>query len=157
MHRPSDTIQVPQQLIIWKFWRDIGPKLHQFKGGRLQPKIFGKLELELVVGLSGPTYGQTFSGVFEVPDPPAPAWCHAQIWPPKMAISENGPKSGLRVLYGPVPAKFLVRSAPIPLPNYSIKQVLTAPSSHTRATSKPQPSQFHWILILYILRVGRTL
>ena len=70
------------------------------KGGGVQPKFFGKLDLELVVGPSGPTYGQTFPGVFEVPDPPAPAWCHAQIWPPKMVISENGPKPGLRVLYG---------------------------------------------------------
>ena len=68
--------------------------------GGVQPKFFGKLDLELVVGPSGPTYGQTFPGVFEVPDPPAPAWCHAQIWPPKMVISENGPKPGLRVLYG---------------------------------------------------------
>ena len=62
-------------------------------GGGVQPKFFGKLDFELVVG-------QTFPGVFEAPDPPAPAWCHAQIWPPKMVISENGPKPGLRVLYG---------------------------------------------------------
>ena len=48
------------------------------KGGG-QPKFFGNLDFELVVGPSGPTYGQTFLGVFEVPDPPAPAWCHAQI------------------------------------------------------------------------------
>ena len=64
------------------------------------PKFFGKLDFELVVGLSGPTYDHTFPGIFKVPDPPAPAWCHAQIWPPKMIISENWPKPGLRVLYG---------------------------------------------------------
>ena len=50
---------------------------------RCQPKYFGKLDLELVVGPSGPSYGQTFPGGFEVPDPRrrrgagvVPAWCH---------------------------------------------------------------------------------
>ena len=61
-------------------------------GGGVQPKIFGKLDFELVVGQSGPTYGQTFPGVFEVLDP--------QIWSPKMAKSESGPKPGLLLHYG---------------------------------------------------------
>ena len=39
--------------------------IYTIKGG-------GELDFELVVG-------QTFPGVFEVPDPPAPAWRHAQI------------------------------------------------------------------------------
>ena len=44
-------------------------KIVTFKGGGVQPKFFGKLDFELVVGPSGPTYGKTFPGVFEVPDP----------------------------------------------------------------------------------------
>ena len=69
------------------------------KGG-VQPKFFRKLDFELAVGPSGPTYGQTFPGVFEIPDPPAPAWCHAQIWPPEIVGFENCSKPGLWVLYG---------------------------------------------------------
>ena len=35
----------------------------------LAPTFFGKLNFELVVAPSGPTYEQTFPGVFEVRDP----------------------------------------------------------------------------------------
>ena len=45
-------------------------KLLRERGGSVQPTIFGKLDSGLVVGPSGPTYGQTFPGVFEVLDPP---------------------------------------------------------------------------------------
>ena len=68
--------------------------------GGVQPNFFGKLDFELVVGPSGTTYEQTFPGVFKVPDPLAPALCHAQISPPKMVISQNWSKPGLWVLYG---------------------------------------------------------
>ena len=63
-------------------------------------KYFGNFDFELAVGPSGPTCGPTLPGVFEVPDPPAPAWCHAQIWPPEMVGFENCSKPGLWGLYG---------------------------------------------------------
>ena len=66
----------------------------------VHPIFLEILYFEIAVGPLGPTSGPTFLGVFEVRDPSAPAWRHAQIWAPKMVISENGPKPGLRVLYG---------------------------------------------------------
>ena len=53
----------------------------------VHPQFFGNFDFDLVVGPLGPTYGKIFPGVFGVPDPPAPAWCHAQIWPPEMVRS----------------------------------------------------------------------
>ena len=66
----------------------------------VQPTLLRNFDFESVIGPSDPTYWQIFPGVFGAPDPPVPAWCHSQIWPPKMVISENRPKPGLRVLYG---------------------------------------------------------
>ena len=63
-----------------------------FTGG-VHPIFFGNFDFELAVG-------PTFPGVFEVPDTPAPAWCHAQIWPPEMVGFENCSKPGLWGLYG---------------------------------------------------------
>ena len=37
-------------------------------------------------------HGQPIPGVFEVSDPKAPAWPHAQIWAAKIVISKNGSK-----------------------------------------------------------------
>ena len=68
--------------------------------GGVQPKFFGKLDFEIVVGPSGPPSGPTFGRVFEVTDPYVPAWHHAQISVPKIAISQNWSKPGLWVLYG---------------------------------------------------------
>ena len=45
--------------------------------------FFGKLDTEKAVGPLDPPSGPTFGGVFEVPNPYAPAWRHAQISAPK--------------------------------------------------------------------------
>ena len=78
---------------------DFNNSFFHFKGG-VHPKFFGNFDFELAVGPSGPTCGPTLPGVFEVPDPPAPAWCHAQIGPPEMVGFENCSKPGLWGLYG---------------------------------------------------------
>ena len=51
----------------------------------VQPKFFGNLDFELVVGPSGPTYEQTFPGVFESPRPPG-----AGVVPRPIIAAENG-------------------------------------------------------------------
>ena len=51
--------------------------------------FFGKLDFEIAVGPIGQPSGLTFCGIFEVRDSLAPAWHHAQIWAPKIIISEN--------------------------------------------------------------------
>ena len=61
--------QIKDQLVLfWKFW-------FRVSGWAVRPNLWAN-----------------FSGGFWGPRPPAPAWCHAQIWPPEMVgfkIAQN--------------------------------------------------------------------
>ena len=93
----SNSVQLSVQLSTT--FRDIeDTNLDSLRG--VQPNFFGKPDFEIAVGPLGPPSGPTFGGVFEVPDPYAPALCHAQISAPKIAISQSWSKPGLWVLYG---------------------------------------------------------